>query len=297
MYEQKVKSRGSGNTAFANSVVHEKSGNQRLVYNRIEATVQKNKKKSITDNNIQRIKVGKDGVRTVSDLGQKMNLTEGQVIEKFNAALGSFPDATKVKINNFLFSRTAKVGTSITDHKSFFERLVISYINKFMETQDPTFMDKINNVESTDEYKILMDSQGINYGEGEDDGESITDTYEKTLACTLYALLKLKPNFMGAETPEQLHYFLRTDPKTKNYDEDPQVAQIRLAAGLTYKVPGTDLSGFMTGLDTRKKYIIDPRGAAHTFALVHDGSGWKQYDNDYPNGKTPTNSQIRVVWE
>jgi len=297
MYKQKVKPRGSGNTAVANSVVQKKSVNQRLVYNRIEATVQKKIKKAITDSNIQRIKVGKDDVRTVSDLGQKMNLTEEQVIEKFNAALGSFPDATKAKINNFLSSKTAKVRTSITDHKSFFERLVISYKNKFMETQDPTFMDKMNSVESTDEYKILMNPKGINYGEGEDDGASITDTYEKTLACTLYALLKLKPNFMGAATPEQLHYFLRTDLKTKNYDQDPQVAQIRLAGGLTYKDPGTDLSGFMKGLDTSKKYIIDPRGAAHTFALVHDGSGWKQYDNDHPNGKTPSNTPIRVVWE
>ncbi len=157
----------------------------------------------------------------------------------------------------------------------------------------------MDNIKDNSTYKDLVDPEKGNYVDDVDDGASIKDKYDKSLACTLYAILELKPALLGASSPEQLHYIFRSNPKTKGYDNDREVAQIRISAGLTAVKPGSD-ENTVSKLTTKfssGKYIIDPAGEAHTFVLAYDGSKWQKIDNDNPRGTTASNCDIKYYWK
>jgi hypothetical protein len=119
-------------------------------------------------------------------------------------------------------------------------------------------------------------------------------------------LLFLKPNFLGARSPEDLHSVFRQFSGTKKYDEDAVVQKIRLAAGLTPTIPGTAINvrNFVASLtgtaNHKRKIIVDMSGEAHTFALLYEGSTWKRFDNDNPDGSTDIKYGTKAVactWE
>lgn len=253
----------------------------------------------------QRIKIGNESVTTVTRLAERLEKPKNTVIAKFNEKLGNLPQVDEGKINNYLNYKKTKVsGGNLSDYDQYIGRLVESYKRSYMEREDNNFLTTMGTIESDQSYTTLVDPQGINYLDGEDDGASVGDNYDKNLACSLYAILALKPGFLGATTPKELHYILRLNPQTKSYDEDKEVAKIRLSAGLSYRAPGNaenTVSKFMNTLGEQhqgNKYIIDPSGAAHTFVLKYMGGRWKQVDNDHPDGVIPTapNAAIRVIW-
>lgn len=252
---------------------------------------------------VQRIFVGKNEIKTAEELAPLLGMDEDELLQQFNTRLGEFPPATKTKFNTFLTAKTSKVrGVSTSQPDAYLDRLRKWYVETYFQREDSTFTDNLDNIEQNQNFRNIMDPEGINYAEGEDDGASVKDTYDSTLACSLFAILQLKPNFLGAATPKQLHYIFRSNPKTKGYDNDKEVAQIRISAGLNYRAPGNNentVSKFMTTRteqDRAKKYIIDPGGQAHTFTLAYSGGRWKRFDNDNQGGVVPDNDPIRVYW-
>ena len=249
----------------------------------------------------QAMKIGKQQIKTVAELAPIMGISKEDIVSKFNAELGGFPKINEAKLNTYFNSVTYSVPVSVTETDKFIARIVKRYIDNYMKTTDSAFTGNLEGIENNPAYITIMDKEGINYGEGEEDGASVKDTYDKGLACTLFAILKVKPGFLGATTPEELHYILRSNPKTKNYDLDPSVAQIRISAGLRYRAPASDedtVSKLTSKPENRgTTFIIDPKGEAHTFSLAYLGSTWKQFDNDHTGGKTPGNDQIRVIWQ
>lgn len=251
----------------------------------------------------QRVKVGKQDVVTAQAMADILSLQKQAFIDKFNQALGELPPADENKINGYLGSKTSKVSKGvISQADDYIRRLVNGYIRTYMQREGGEFLKEMATVESGQEYTTLVDTEGINYLEGEDDGVSVEDQYRQTLACSLYALLELKPGFLGANTPKQLHYVLRLNDDTKDYDNDKEVAKIRLSAGLRYRAPASNedtVSKFMSRLtqnDQNRKFIIDPKGQAHTFVLKYIQNSWKKVDNDHPGGTNATNQEIRVIW-
>lgn len=254
----------------------------------------------------QRLKIGKATVSTTDQLAEKLGKERAQVIDKFNAKLGDLPSVDNATLNNYLVAKKTKVnGGNLADFDQYIGRLVESYKRTYMERNGGQFLTNLATVESGQDYQTLVDEQGaINYLDGEEDGASVGDGYDKSLACTLFALLELKPGFLGATNPKELHYILRLNPQTKAYDEDKQVAKIRLSAGLNYRAPGGNENTVAKFINTLgqgqqgNRYIIDPAGQAHTFVLKHNGNRWMQIDNDDEGGvipKTP-NAGIRVIW-
>jgi len=117
--------------------------------------------------------------------------------------------------------------------------------------------------------------------------------------------LLLRPNFLGARSPEELHAIFRSSASTQEYDDDQTVGKIRLAAGLDFSTAyaGKTVNQLITSLgpdDRNRKIIVDPQGAAHTFTLIYDNGNWKRFDNDAPNGSTTIKygeNKITVTWE
>lgn len=270
------------------------------MYKAIKREPQNNTKKPI-----QMLKIGTKDHPTIDSLTSYLNLSKEEILEKINAKIERFPKADIQNINNFLKSKKSKLtGANISpndNYDNFFIKLSESYKRSYIKLIDPTFYENIKNIKNNIDYKNLVNPSKDNYLEGGgDDGVSITDTYNKSLACTLFALLELKPKLLNASTPEQLHYVLRSNPKTKRYDNDREVAQIRIASGLTPVKPTTDentISKFTCKHSSGESFIIDPAGEAHTYILKKVGSTWKKIDNDHPEGITPTNDNIRFYWK
>jgi hypothetical protein len=260
-----------------------------------------------TQRQVQRILVGRgktrQEIKSIDELAPLLGLQAAAVVLRFNAALGTFPAATNVTLNAFLNKKKTRVSENIRTPDAFLTKLANSYKSSYMERTDTDFTKNLKTIKQDQRYTDLINPQGINYADGVDDGAAVNDAYNIALACSLFALLKLKPNFLGAASPRDLHHIFRSNPKTRNYDNDREVAQIRLSAGLQYRVPGEDqntVGTFMASLtqaDRGRKFIIDPSGQAHTFALVYSGGRWKKFDNDHQAGVVPGNEGIRVIWE
>lgn len=251
----------------------------------------------------QLIKVGKEDVTTVARLAVLLGEEKTWVIDTFNAALRPFPAASEQKLNTFLVSKKTKVRKgNLSNPQQYLGILAGSYSRTYLEREGGEFMRSMNTVEEGQNFATLANPDGINYLEGTNDGASLKDSYDSGLACSLFAILELKPGLLGATTPEELHHIFRLDPKTKEYDNDKEVAKIRLSAGLHFHAPAENentVGKFMqrrTQQDQGKKYIIDPAGQAHTFTLKYSGGRWKQFDNDHPGGIVPGNHNIRVYW-
>jgi hypothetical protein len=261
---------------------------------------------------VQRIKVGSEGrpglirgqITTVKELAtilsEKEQMDSNELIAKINKADKTFPDLDETLINKFLEKNSnLRIQESITQVDKF----IISLVNvikqqytSLLSDIHPDFHQKLETVERTNDYTTLMDPEGINYSKGTDSTASIGQKYNKTMACSLFALLRLKPGFLGAKDEEHLHYIFRTNLQTREYDEDVFVAKIRLAAGLKPHNDKEDVKGLQIKGNKKKKIIIDPVGDAHTFVLEHTAKGWKKYDNDNQEGTPNGNQKIRVYW-
>jgi hypothetical protein len=253
----------------------------------------------------QRILVGKTPVASAAALAPLLHLDNGEaVLNLFNAQLGDFAPANIHRFNAFLAAKKGRVRGGNTSHPAdYLARLAKHYKHQYIKRVDSSFETSLEGIGSNQLYTDLIDPNGINYLAGEDDGASVKDHYDVALACSLYALLQLKPGFLGADTPEQLHHVLRSDPRTAQYDNDQEVAQIRIAAGLRYLAPAEGertVSGYtrsLTVADQTRKFIIDPEGEAHTFVLAWLDRAWKQVDNDHPAGTAPNGAtRIRAIW-
>jgi len=121
---------------------------------------------------------------------------------------------------------------------------------------------------------------------GTDDGVAVRDRYEPLKACSLFALLALVPGFKGAGNPEELHRILRKTKTLANYDDDDNVAKIRLSAGLKPTMTGgrrlEDVinDDVLAKGDDRPPFIADPSGEAHTFAAVWRNGAYRRIDNE-----------------
>ena len=138
---------------------------------------------------------------------------------------------------------------------------------------------------------------------GEDDGMSVGDVYSSVLACSLYSILALKPGWLGAGSPEDLHKILRKTGKLKEYDDNQIAAKVRYLAGLNpTQVQGNVLLGNYLqqegNANRRQSRIFDVTGMAHTFAAVWMGGEFKKVDEATPNGGNFNNNyaQSRVLW-
>jgi hypothetical protein len=252
---------------------------------------------------VQRIKVGKSKVTTVGQLTEILNKNKEKkgeefhqagLMEKLNEYRGAFPEFTVSMVNKFLDDNPErKIRRSISKTDEFIASLANAIKQQYSQLVNKDFHDKFDKDGQSKEYKGLKQ---IGYMDGTDDGASVKQKYNSTLACSLFALLRMKSPILGASTPEQLHYILRTHPQTKKYDNDDVVAKIRLAAGFKYHTDKQQVSELQTLTNKGKKFIIDPVGKAHTFVLEDTSNGWKKYDNDNQNGTAPSNDKIRVYW-
>jgi len=121
-------------------------------------------------------------------------------------------------------------------------------------------------------------------------GPAVGDGYNANLACTLYAILTLRPGWLGAEKPEQLHNILRKTENLKVYDEGDVLAKIRYLA----KIEPTILAGQNKSVNTllserkiadkKNNIIIDAKDASHTFAAKWDGAKFVKIDNETSGG-------------
>ena len=128
-------------------------------------------------------------------------------------------------------------------------------------------------------------------GGGVEDGAAVSDRYQVGMACSLFALLAVVPGFMGASSAPELHKILRKTEKLKKYDEDAEVAQIRLLAGLTPTMEGGRQLGaiiqdILDAGDARPGFIADPTGHAHTFAVVWVDDAYRPKDNGESDSRT-----------
>lgn len=249
---------------------------------------------------VQRVRVGTQDVRNVDDLAPLLGLTAEDVLRKFNEALGNFPAVDTPRLNAFLNRERGKVRASWSLTDVFFRKLASTYKRTYFQSADPAFDQRLGGISQEQRYQDLMAPDGYNYADGVDDGASVKDEYDVALACSLFALLKARPGFLGAGSARELHQIFRSHHATRKYDNDREVAKIRLSAGLHYWVPGqSTVSDFTRALRPEhagRVFIIDPKGEAHTFALVHSGGKWKSFDNDNQGGALPPNCEIRMVW-
>ena len=149
-------------------------------------------------------------------------------------------------------------------------------------------------------YKMISLAEVTWESQDADDGRSVEDEWHSELACTLYALLKIRPYFWGAKDPKELHEILRRRDETKQYDDETVCAKIRFVAGLIPKVYNKTLRTF---LDSHSKdendvmFIIDLEGQAHTFVLQKIEGKWKKFDNESPGGSdiSVSNYNINVI--
>lgn len=297
--------------AVANGVAQKKSSNEsafRFEDNRPEATVQRKLQARTLNQNpeygvTQLIKIGKENITSTKKLAEKFDISQELLITKLNTSMGNLPNFNADSLNIFLAAKKTKVhGGQLHDVDQYIGKLAQSFTKYYLQYGHSEFETSMKGMESNDDFTTLMDPEGINYGDGVDDGAGVNDGYDASLACTLFALLRLKPGFLGAASPRDLHHVLRLNALTKNYDEDSEVAKIRLSAGLNYRTPApnqTNISGFMQNLteaDRGTKYIIDPAGEAHTWVLEYVGDAWRKYDNDNQDGTNPSNDGIRVYW-
>ncbi|MEM9822486.1 MAG: hypothetical protein AAF985_15495 [Bacteroidota bacterium] len=254
-------------------------------------------KQSQTSSTIQRIKIGSENVTNVTKLAVHLKISEDNIISKFNEKLDTFPNVDKGQFNSFLYKRTTKVGVGVTEVDKFIQSLARSYVTNFAKFFHSNFQDGLDGMAENNTFTNLMEGGYVE--EGVDDGASIKDDYDKALACSLFAILAMKPGFLGANSPKELHYILRANPKTRKYDNDKEVAQIRIAAGLTPTKPDATentLSKLTSKYDAGK-FIIDPSGQAHTFVLTKTDDGWRKIDNDNPGGVAVANCDIRYYWK
>ncbi len=302
MYTNIKKPKENKGRAFANSVTQKKG------YGKQGAVIEPNRSESaIQLQTAQLIKIGKKEVKTVTELSSKLNQEKGKIITDINNALSNFKAVDEAEINDFLNRYTKRIRhVSTSEYDAFIQRIAILYKRFFFSTKEIEFYTKIENIEKDSDYTKLMNPEKLDYEGvvGGEDGADIVDIYNQSLACSLYALLTVRPNFMGAKTPKELHNIFRAKEATKEYDEEKEVAKIRLSAGLVYS---TDYQGqsvnqmiqsFNTTTDRNRRIIVDPGGnVAHTFALKYD-NGWKKFDNDNPNGTTNLGiNSIAFTWE
>ena len=146
---------------------------------------------------------------------------------------------------------------------------------------------------------------GENYQDdgGEDDGMNVGDEYNSHLACSLYALLELKPNWLGAANPRALHGILRKTEGLQEYDDNQIAAKVRYLAGLSpTRVPDEmTLSAYLqqeADAGRTQSRIFDVTGMAHTFAASWQGGQFRKVDEATPNGGAFSNdyNQSTVLW-
>lgn len=259
---------------------------------------------------VQRISIRKTGAnvsRSVTDidgLATLVNLPKATVLKKVSDNV-YYMHFDENFFNEFL--RESYDEAEGNDKNQVLARLSILYMNYISDKREAfakTVGSIANNTANATNRKYHT-LHPLYTSSGTDDGMSVTDDWNKALACSLYALLLLRPKFMGARSPEELHTIFRSSDSTKDYDDDLTVGKIRLAAGLNFSTDfaGQTVNQLIESLgpgDTNRKIIVDPHGEAHTFTLIHDGGQWKRFDNDAPNGSTTIKygaNKIIVTWE
>lgn len=173
---------------------------------------------------------------------------------------------------------------------------------------------KAGSKEVKKELKSLQDnpSEHNKYtdGGGVSDGVDVDNEYSPGKACSLFSLLAVVPDFMGARDAPHLHEILRRTETLQEYDEDVIAAKIRFAAGLEPTMQGRSLGAIldeiMEGSD-RPSFIADPAGEAHVFAAVWDGEKYHPKDNgetssatnllDKRKGKSVRDRQVASTWK
>lgn len=119
-------------------------------------------------------------------------------------------------------------------------------------------------------------------------------------ACSPYALLALKPGWLGARDPADLHAILRKTGTVKDYDDNKTAAQVRLLAGLqgTTIPDQTTLRQYVANqklAGNTESFIADIEGKAHTFAAVWKGSDFVKVDETGSNGNLAEYASKRVI--
>ena len=316
----KTKEKRSGNnesSAVANTAGQQRSTDSAATVfadNRVETASQRKlqavmKSHSVTQP-VQRIYVGNSTkgtsreVKNTATLAQVLGWDKAKALTEVKTKVGSIIYFDEATLDGILAGSYEYIeGTSRGDIVTAVGKL---YTDHFKEQRD-TFSDTVGGIKDNIENSMNSDFKGLKaiYQDSEgDDGMSVSDEWSKSLACTLYALLFLKPNFLGAGSPEELHKIFRSYETTEEYDEDEVVGKIRIAAGLKYSMAnaGDKVSGLVAGLgdgDRGRKIIVDMVGEAHTFTLMYDGA-WKRYDNDSPGGNARVgyaNKRVACTWD
>jgi len=125
-------------------------------------------------------------------------------------------------------------------------------------------------------------------GGGTEDDMSVKEAYNPNLACTLFAILALKPGWLGAEHPRDLHSILRKTGQLKDYDDDRTAGKLRYLAGLTPTIVGDQNKRLGEFLQQRKQanqkdsFIVDAEDLAHTFAVVWKSDKFVRVDEASP---------------
>jgi hypothetical protein len=182
-------------------------------------------------------------------------------------------------------------------------------IATFEKAWDLDFFEEARDLENVVETNLAQnEALGTKYqiGGGVDDGESVGDDFRGLLACSLHAILAVKPGWLGAATPRALHDILRKTGKLKDYDEDRTAAKIRYLAGMTpvnVAAQNKHVSTFLNEEALKrnpKSYIIDAADVAHTFAAKWDGARYLKVDEQTPNGNPNfgqyANKKALTVW-
>lgn len=201
-------------------------------------------------------------------------------------------------------------------------RRFVAEITEFENAWDLDFLEgtkkldsKINKLSSDSTDDDVKDH--YKEGGGTDDGESVKDDYGPLLACSLFAILALKPNWLGGNGPNTesaklLHRTLRKTEQLKDYDDNRAAAKVRYLAGLT----PTDVSSANQGVvsylaakklaaersnQTPESFIIDAKDMAHTFAAKWDTESNKYVKVDETGTKGGfgeyASNKVLVIWK
>ncbi len=142
-------------------------------------------------------------------------------------------------------------------------------------------------------------------GGGVDDGMNVSDVYNPNLACTLFAILAVKPGWLGAAHPSDLHKILRKTGQLKDYDDDRTAAKIRYLAGLKPTMVGDQdikVGAFLQQKkleNPKQNFLFDAEGIAHTFAAAWKDGDYKKVDEATPNGGgfgQYINKKVLAIW-
>lgn len=202
---------------------------------------------------------------------------------------------------------TAGQGADVTNPIMVRIKQFVADISALENAWDLDFLAESRDVEADIDTLAQDPALGSHYqvGGGVDDGMNVSDVYNPNLACTLFAILAVKPGWLGANHPSDLHKILRKTGQLKDYDDDRTAGKIRYLAGLKPTMIGDQNIKVGAFLQQKKQenpkpnFLFDAEGIAHTFAAVWMGNEYKKVDEATPNGGgfgQFINKKVLAIW-